>query len=98
MPSRRKPTVRASEKGDSASAREQILSAAEILFAQKGFKATTLKDVSAASGVNSALVSYYFGNKEGLRHQIFLRQSERTQSVLDLALGQNKVSVAAVES
>ena len=66
-----------------ANTREQILNSAEVLFAQKGFKATTLKDVSAASGVNSALVSYYFGNKEGLRRQIFLRQSASTQALID---------------
>jgi AcrR family transcriptional regulator len=72
-----------SAKTETSNTREQILAAAEVLFANKGFKATTLKDVSASSGVNSALVSYYFGNKDGLRHQIFLRQSARTQALVD---------------
>lgn len=93
-----KNTSKSQTRTESANTREQILNAAEVLFAQKGFKATTLKDVSLASGENSALVSYYFGGKEGLRHQIFLRQSERTQAILDSCLELNDASPEAVRS
>jgi AcrR family transcriptional regulator len=53
---------------------EEILVAAENLFTRKGFKATTLKEVSEISGANTALISYYFGNKDGLRNAVFARQ------------------------
>jgi AcrR family transcriptional regulator len=60
--------------------KDDILAAAEQLFSEKGFKATTLKDVSGACGANTALIGYYFGNKEGLRDAILLKQRERTES------------------
>lgn len=63
--------------------RDRILVSAEKLFAEKGFKATTLKDVSSASGVNGALVSYYFGSKDGLRREVFARQCSGINSALE---------------
>jgi len=50
-----------------------ILHAAEELFAAKGFKRTTIKDISNASGMNSALIYYYFDNKTRLYHLILTR-------------------------
>ena len=46
--------------------KEAILQTAIDLFSSKGYKQTTLKDISAACGMNSALISYYFGGKSGL--------------------------------
>lgn len=69
-------------------AREEILRAAEILFADQGFVGTTLKDVAKMSGANTALVGYYFGNKEGLRQAVVdlqVRKFEKTlQPLFDL--------------
>ncbi|MEO5667704.1 MAG: TetR family transcriptional regulator [Bdellovibrionota bacterium] len=59
---------------------EDILVAAERLFSQKGFKATTLKEVSEASSANTALISYYFGNKDGLRDAVFAKQLKKAGS------------------
>lgn len=61
----------------------EILHAAVSLFAEKGFKATTLKDVSVASQANSALVSYYFGNKEGLIKAVIQYQLEKAQTLTE---------------
>lgn len=46
--------------------RETILDAAEHLFAARGFTATTIKDIGRQAGVNSALLYYYFANKDAL--------------------------------
>ena len=46
--------------------REQILKAAWDLFAERGFEDVSVRDVTAAAGVNLASVSYHFGCKEGL--------------------------------
>lgn len=46
--------------------REEILEAAGLLFSRKGIAETTVREIAAASGQNIALVSYYFGSKEGL--------------------------------
>ncbi len=47
-------------------ARTKLIEAALPLFAQKGYAAVTFKDLAEASGVNSALINYHFGGKEGL--------------------------------
>ena len=46
--------------------RERILEAAEELFVQRGFAATSLRAVTSAAGVNLAAVHYHFNSKEGL--------------------------------
>ena len=49
-----------------ADARIAILDAAEELFARYGFAATTTKDIATKADVNSALLYYYFADKEAL--------------------------------
>ncbi len=46
--------------------RERILEVTEGLFAEKGYTAMTLREVTEAAGVNLAAVNYHFGSKEGL--------------------------------
>lgn len=53
--------------------RDQILDAAERLFAEHGFPRTTVKQIGHAAGVNSALLYYYFGGKERLYHEVLQR-------------------------
>lgn len=60
------PQVQTLLKTQTRKSRSTILRAAEKLFANQGFQATTLRQISAKSGANGALVSYYFGGKEGL--------------------------------
>ena len=43
-----------------------ILHAAQRVLIEKGFSGLTLRAIAAESGENSAMVQYYFGNKEGL--------------------------------
>jgi AcrR family transcriptional regulator len=50
-----------------------ILDAAEPLFAQQGFAATTIKQIGAAAGVNPALIYYWFGSKEELYRRLLHR-------------------------
>jgi len=45
---------------------QKLLVAAKGIIASDGFHALTLNSVSAASGENKAMISYYFGNKAGL--------------------------------
>ncbi|SRR5581483_8171866 len=57
-----------------APARELILDAAERLFARRGFAATTIKQIAAAAGVNSALLYYYFRDKAAVYHAVLERR------------------------
>jgi len=57
--------------------KDQILDAAERLFAQQGFSRTTIMQIGKAAGVNSALLYYYFGDKERLYHAVLERLVSR---------------------
>jgi AcrR family transcriptional regulator len=46
--------------------RDKLIEAAAPLFAWKGFSGVSIRELSKAAGVNSALISYHFGGKEGL--------------------------------
>lgn len=48
------------------SSRERLLVAAVRLFAEKGYDATTTREIGAAAGVDAALIARHFGNKAGL--------------------------------
>jgi AcrR family transcriptional regulator len=53
--------------------RSGILDAAELLFARRGFHSTTIKTIAGAAGVNTALLYYYFADKQGLYHAVLER-------------------------
>ncbi len=46
--------------------RQRLLEAAGQVFAEKGFKAATVKTITECAGANIAAVNYYFRDKEGL--------------------------------
>jgi len=56
----------AKQKRDAKATKVKILINARTLFAKQGFDATTVDDIAAESGVNKALIYYYFKNKSGL--------------------------------
>ena len=47
-------------------ARSRLLAAAESIFAEKGFDAASIREISNEADVNLASIKYYFGDKEGL--------------------------------
>ncbi|HXP77710.1 MAG TPA: TetR family transcriptional regulator [Stellaceae bacterium] len=51
--------------------KRRLLSAAERLFAEHGFGGVSVRQLTAAAGVNLAAVNYHFGSKEGLLAAIF---------------------------
>jgi len=63
--------------GATSNGREQILDAAELLFAERGYAGTTLREVADAAHVTQALINYYFGSKYGLFEEVFLRRGRR---------------------
>ena len=80
--------------------RENILDAAEVDFSQRGYAGTSLKDVAALCGVTQALITYYFGTKQQLFEQVFLRRAavvsaERVQRLNDLGFDIGEMSIQA---
>lgn len=51
----------------------RILDAAEKLFGENGFDATSLRDITAEADVNLAAVNYHFQSKESLIEAVIMR-------------------------
>jgi AcrR family transcriptional regulator len=54
--------------------RNRLLDEAERLFAERGFEATSVRDITAAAGANLAAVNYHFGGKDKLYREVFRRR------------------------
>jgi AcrR family transcriptional regulator len=55
--------------------RSAILTAAERLYADRGFADVTLRDIVASADVNLAAVNYHFGSKDELIAELFVTRS-----------------------
>jgi AcrR family transcriptional regulator len=63
----------------------RILDAAESLFMEHGFEATSLRQLTTAAGVNLAAVNYHFGSKEELFQAVLTRRLDpMNQERIDL--------------
>ena len=51
--------------------KERILNEAEALFAQKGYRGVTVREIIKAAECNLSAVNYYFGNKKKLYVEVF---------------------------
>lgn len=92
MPTARKPATAAARRKGEATPRpdrqQDILLAAEKLFAQRGYHGVTIRQIAEEAGVPLALVAYYYGPKQDLFHAVFAGWShtiEERLSALDVA-------------
>lgn len=53
--------------------RERILEAARELFSAKGYSAVGVRELAGQAGVNIAMISYYFGSKQGVLEELINR-------------------------
>jgi AcrR family transcriptional regulator len=63
-------TMKRSERGT----RVRILRAAENLFMERGYEASSLRRITGRARVNLAAVNYHFGSKEALVREVFERR------------------------
>lgn len=56
--------------------REKILDAAEELFSEHGFSATSIRAITTRAEVNLAALNYHFGTKDGVIDAVFARRIE----------------------
>ncbi len=82
------------------STKNKILDAAELLFADKGFNGTSLREITSLGEVNLAAVNYHFGSKKELIKAVMSRYmnalSPRLESALS-ALCQEDVQPSLIE-
>ncbi len=55
----------------SNSTKQKILDAANSLFANNGFAATSMREIASSADVNLAAINYHFKNKDNLYWQVF---------------------------
>ena len=78
--------------------KERILDAAERLFAEDGFDATSLRNVTTVARVNLAAVNYHFGSKAALLEAVVRRVFEpvnarQLERLEELEAGEEEPSV-----
>lgn len=64
--------------------REKLIEAATPLFAAKGFNGVGVRELALAAGVNLAMISYYFGGKEGLYAAVLNAQFMTLRGVAEI--------------
>jgi AcrR family transcriptional regulator len=69
----------------------QLLEIAETLFSRKGYDGTSVRDIAETAGINTAMISYYFGSKEKLMEEIFERKSMNIREKVDLLLKEDRL-------
>lgn len=67
------PDHRPSRERDADRSRQAILDAAEQLFADKGYEATTIQEIADRAGLSRGAPTYFFGSKEALYRAVLNR-------------------------
>lgn len=62
------------ERQPAPETRDRILDAAEALFVEHGFEATTMRMITGRAEANIAAVNYHFGSKDALIQEVFKRR------------------------
>ena len=70
------------------STKNKILDAAELLFADKGFNGTSLREITSLAEVNLAAVNYHFGSKKELIKAVMSRYMDELSPNLERSLKQ----------
>jgi AcrR family transcriptional regulator len=86
----RRQAHRVSAPRAAASTREKLVEAAGHVFAERGYHATTVREIVKRSGANIAAVNYYFGGKLGLYTEVLQQLVQAAQvNAINSALDQN---------
>lgn len=85
------------EKIKDDNSKTRILEAATILFAQKGFDGTSIREICKKANVNLCMISYYWGGKQelyqGIIDDLIEKQIEYSNNFLDLNKNPEDMSV-----
>ncbi|UCM91456.1 TetR/AcrR family transcriptional regulator [Streptomyces marincola] len=80
-----------------AALRGQIRASALRLFAEHGFRATSLQDIASDAGCSKASLLYHFANKDAILSELLAPVGERTAALLaglDALTGERKARAA----
>lgn len=71
--------------------RTSILIAAEKLFAEQGYEGTSTRQIAREAGANMAMISYYFGSKDGVFMEVMANNIKEFNTQLT-SINEDKVS------
>lgn len=74
------------------SKQEHILNIAMQLFADKGYSATSVREIASAANVNLSMISYYFGGKYGLLNAIVSSKADQLKIRMEKMTNENWTS------
>ena len=81
-----------------ADRREQLLNVARVIFAQRGYQATTMDDVATAAGFTKPILYQHFASKESLYNEIVQGASTQLLEGLTAVREQTNSPRAMVEA
>ena len=73
-----------------SSTKARILTAAEVVFATKGFEGASTREIAAAAGVNISSLHYHWESKETLYFAVFENIYDRIVELLRSAIPENE--------
>ena len=76
-PPARRPGRPRQRETEGAEVRDRLLDAAMELAVEQGFEACGLREIAARAEVSSAMIAYYFGDRQGLYEAMFRRAFDR---------------------
>lgn len=74
-------------KSDQNSIKTSIIQAAGIIFVEKGYRASTIRQICTRASVNVAAVNYYFGNKKNLYSSVLNHYKDAAYEKYPLTYG-----------
>ena len=76
--------------------KQEILTAAWICFAEKGYKGTTMRNIAESSGLSTGVIYNYFKNKDELLDSLLGLARESEQQIFD-SMAQKDSSKEAIQ-
>lgn len=67
---------------DADATREALKGAARTLFARRGYEGTTIREIGRRTGLNTAMIAYHFGGKQGLFSTVVMEDLTAAQELL----------------
>ncbi len=86
------PVVQRTSKGQRTA--DRLLDTAELLFAQKGYEATALRDIAAAANIQQPGLYKYFESKDALYRQVLQRALQPLADEMEEAIARSPQSAS----
>lgn len=78
--------------------RDEIMSAAKKVFAEKGFNTTTIADIAKEAGLSYGSVYWYFDSKDALFDELMAVEEQALRTHLEQALGRLDEAAASEDA